>query len=102
MRAFLFLASAAAVLACGGAVPMGGTCDASDDCAGDGACLNGVCSGYACASDDDCDGDHVCGSVGGTDVCVLPCAADDDCDGAQTCRDVAVDATGDARGRVCL
>lgn len=102
MRAFFALAFAAALLACGGAVPMGGTCDATEDCAGDGVCLNGACSAYACASDEDCEADHVCGQVGGTDVCVLPCTSDDDCAGEQTCHDVAVDEAGDARGRVCL
>jgi hypothetical protein len=84
---------------------MGGTCDATSDCADDGVCLKGVCSGYACDNDDECDHGLVCRFVAGGRACVTECDADDDCDGEQTCRaapDAADTAAPDSGDRFCL
>lgn len=68
-----------------GTVPMGGECQESAQCVGDGTCLKGVCEGYSCETDADCSGDHLCGELQGLRACALPCEVDADCGGDQSC-----------------
>ena len=74
---------------CANTKNMGQSCTSSEQCMGDGNCLQGVCSGYACESDAQCSGGLVCGTILDIPTCVTECSSDGDCGGEQTCTSVA-------------